>query len=165
MLKTSSLKKGANCGEAAGQSVMHLHLHLTPRYRGDMENPKEEYVVLFPQNKNMNLTSFDPKDPEIKERVVQINPLAFFFLSYMPIVPGHLLICPLRVVASSEELTNKEWQAILELKHQACLALKKAFYTTSFNFAWNQGEHAGQSIPHFHLHVLPRKPGDNGILN
>jgi diadenosine tetraphosphate (Ap4A) HIT family hydrolase/predicted house-cleaning noncanonical NTP pyrophosphatase (MazG superfamily) len=31
---------GANCGEAAGQSVMHLHLHLIPRYQGDMENPK-----------------------------------------------------------------------------------------------------------------------------
>ncbi len=31
---------GANCGEAAGQTVMHLHLHLIPRYKGDMENPK-----------------------------------------------------------------------------------------------------------------------------
>lgn len=31
---------GANCGETAGQTVMHLHLHLIPRYRGDMENPK-----------------------------------------------------------------------------------------------------------------------------
>lgn len=31
---------GANCGEAAGQTVMHLHLHLIPRYIGDMENPR-----------------------------------------------------------------------------------------------------------------------------
>jgi ATP adenylyltransferase len=31
---------GANCGEAAGQSVWHAHIHVIPRYRGDTPNPK-----------------------------------------------------------------------------------------------------------------------------
>jgi diadenosine tetraphosphate (Ap4A) HIT family hydrolase len=31
---------GINCGEAAGQSVPHVHYHLIPRYLGDMENPR-----------------------------------------------------------------------------------------------------------------------------
>jgi Diadenosine tetraphosphate (Ap4A) hydrolase and other HIT family hydrolases len=31
---------GVNNGEAAGQSVMHLHVHLIPRYQGDVEDPK-----------------------------------------------------------------------------------------------------------------------------
>lgn len=31
---------GANCGPAAGQSVLHAHFHLIPRYEGDVENPK-----------------------------------------------------------------------------------------------------------------------------
>ena len=31
---------GMNCGEAAGQSVMHFHCHVIPRYIGDMDNPK-----------------------------------------------------------------------------------------------------------------------------
>jgi diadenosine tetraphosphate (Ap4A) HIT family hydrolase len=31
---------GINCGKAAGQSVMHFHCHVIPRYRGDMKNPK-----------------------------------------------------------------------------------------------------------------------------
>jgi diadenosine tetraphosphate (Ap4A) HIT family hydrolase len=31
---------GANCGSSAGQTVMHLHVHLIPRYLGDMEDPR-----------------------------------------------------------------------------------------------------------------------------
>lgn len=107
---------------------------------------------------------FDVDDPRIKERVVARNPLAFSFLSHMPIVPGHVLICPIRVVSSSEDLRLEEWQAILDLKSQVCRALKQAFQAEGFNFAWNSGESAGQSVPHFHLHVVPRKKGDAGVL-
>ena len=31
---------GVNCGESAGQTVMHAHIHLIPRRDGDLENPK-----------------------------------------------------------------------------------------------------------------------------
>lgn len=31
---------GINCGEAAGQTVQHLHIHMIPRYKGDVENPR-----------------------------------------------------------------------------------------------------------------------------
>lgn len=31
---------GCNCGEAAGQTIHHFHLHIIPRYNGDVENPR-----------------------------------------------------------------------------------------------------------------------------
>jgi diadenosine tetraphosphate (Ap4A) HIT family hydrolase len=31
---------GINCGEAAGQTIFHLHVHLIPRYKGDLDNPR-----------------------------------------------------------------------------------------------------------------------------
>jgi diadenosine tetraphosphate (Ap4A) HIT family hydrolase len=31
---------GANCGQAAGQTVFHAHIHIIPRYSGDVSNPR-----------------------------------------------------------------------------------------------------------------------------
>ncbi|HSX37812.1 MAG TPA: HIT domain-containing protein [Chlamydiales bacterium] len=103
-------------------------------------------------------------DPTVADRMVAENKLAIAFLGKMPIVPGHTLICPKREIAKSEELTFEEWRDILELKELICKKLTDVFQAEGFNFAWNEGELAGQSVAHFHLHVLPRKTGDAGIL-
>jgi diadenosine tetraphosphate (Ap4A) HIT family hydrolase len=107
---------------------------------------------------------FEIDHPAIKDRLVAKNHLAFAFPSYMPIVPGHLLICPIRIVQTCDGLNKEEWEAIMSLKSSICSALKKALNVDGFNFAWNIGENAGQTVPHFHLHVVPRKQGDSGIL-
>lgn len=31
---------GINCGEVAGQTIFHVHMHLIPRYQGDMDDPR-----------------------------------------------------------------------------------------------------------------------------
>ncbi len=101
--------------------------------------------------------------PEIKERTIVKNGLAWAFPTNIPIVPGHTLISPIRCVAKYEDLTEAEKQAIEDIRVKICAALKKSFGAEGFNFAWNDGKDCGQSVPHFHLHVLPRKVGDTGI--
>ena len=100
---------------------------------------------------------------EIKKRRITENELAFAFPTNIPIVPGHTLICPKRCVAKFEELTTEELNSIRELTLQITQALTKAFGAEGFNFAWNEGTISGQNVPHFHLHMLPRKEGDSGV--
>ena len=40
LYKPDGYNLGLNCGGAAGQTIMHLHLHLIPRYHGDMADPR-----------------------------------------------------------------------------------------------------------------------------
>lgn len=42
---------GINVGETAGQTVMHVHLHLIPRYPGDVENPRGGVRGVIPGRK------------------------------------------------------------------------------------------------------------------
>ena len=103
------------------------------------------------------------RNQEIKERTVIENDLAFVFPTNIPIVPGHLLICPKRHVQYYEDVTQEEKVAIESLREKLKFALQKAFGAEGFNYAWNEEIIGGQSVPHFHLHIIPRKEGDTGI--
>jgi diadenosine tetraphosphate (Ap4A) HIT family hydrolase len=101
--------------------------------------------------------------PEIKERSVAENETAWAFLTNIPITPGHTLVSPKRVVETVEELTETELIDIFALAAIVKNGLRKVYGAEGFNCAWNEGKQYGQSVPHFHLHVVPRTPGDDGI--
>lgn len=99
----------------------------------------------------------------IHMRQIARNDLAWSFPTNIPIVPGHILVAPTRCVERLRDLTSQEIAAILDLIGAMTKALEKTFGAQGFNYAWNEGELAGQSVPHIHFHVLPRKAGDSGI--
>lgn len=50
--KPDGFNIGMNCGESAGQTVMHFHCHIIPRYIGDMENPRGGIRYCIPDKGN-----------------------------------------------------------------------------------------------------------------
>ena len=77
-----------------------------------------------------------------------------------PVSPGHTLIIPRRHVGSFFELTPPERARMFELLTQAKAELDGTLQPDGFNIGINDGTAAGQTVPHLHLHLIPRYRGD-----
>ncbi|GAB4040360.1 MAG: HIT family protein [Rubrivivax sp.] len=94
------------------------------------------------------------------ERIVDRNDLALAILDAYPITPGHTLIVPTRHVGSFFELDAAEQAAMLDLLRRARARIADERAPDAFNVGLNDGPAAGQTVPHVHLHLIPRRWGD-----
>lgn len=77
-----------------------------------------------------------------------------------PLNPGHVLIVPHRHVASWFDATATEREEMLRLADEARRSLVETHAPDAFNLGINDGPAAGQTIPHLHLHLIPRYRND-----
>ena len=86
-------------------------------------------------------------------------------LNKFPYASGHVMVAPLRHVATLEELEEPEWLELHRLTIGALAALRAVYRPDAFNVGWNLGEVAGGSISgHLHEHVVPRWAGDTNFM-
>ncbi len=77
-----------------------------------------------------------------------------------PVLPGHSLVIPRRHVASLLELEEDELAAMMLFARRATRLLARVFASHGFDWTIQDGAAAGQTVPHLHLHVIPRHAGD-----
>lgn len=93
-------------------------------------------------------------------RIVGQNEHAVWIRDGFPVSPGHSLVIPKRHIGSFFEATDIERQALLALLDEAKAAAEAEFHPDGFNIGINDGVAAGQTVPHLHIHLIPRFNGD-----
>jgi len=86
--------------------------------------------------------------------------LTVAFVNLKPIVPGHVLVVPRRVVARMADLTDDELCDLWRTARAVQARVEARHKCTASNVAVQDGAAAGQSVPHVHVHILPRRAGD-----
>ena len=77
-----------------------------------------------------------------------------------PVSEGHCLVIPRRHVETWFDMSKEEQVEAFELIDKVKVLLDEKFAPDGYNIGMNCGETAGQTIPHAHIHVIPRYKGD-----
>ena len=101
-----------------------------------------------------------PFSPLAPDRVILVNDSAVAFYDGFPLSKGHALVVPLVPVISLFELDADIQAAVWETVRQTREMLEEQYAPDGFNIGVNDGKAAGQTVPHAHIHVIPRYEGD-----
>jgi diadenosine tetraphosphate (Ap4A) HIT family hydrolase len=95
-----------------------------------------------------------------KERIIFKSEYFFIIKDGFPVSPGHLLIISKEVKKDFFELSPEEKNALPLIIENAKELIEKNHNPDGYNIGMNCGESAGQTVFHFHCHVIPRYNGD-----
>lgn len=111
----------------------------------------------MPQDVGSTLCPFCSPSPD---NVFHEDELVIGLWDAYPVSPGHALLVPRRHVASWFEATAGERLALMKGIDVAREAVEHLHAPDGYNIGINGGPAAGQTVPHLHLHVIPRYEGD-----
>lgn len=86
------------------------------------------------------------------------------FLDLSPATKGHCLIVPKNHYANLEEIDDTTAEKVLPLAKKIMGTLKNKLKCDGLNLVQNNGEIAGQTVFHFHMHIIPRYMGDGQLI-
>ena len=97
---------------------------------------------------------------EVPAEVVSREAEVVAFLDVEPLADGHMLVVPRAHVARVEELKPSAADALLRAVVRLAGPVREALGAPGTTIGINNGDATGQTIPHVHVHIVPRWPGD-----
>ena len=95
---------------------------------------------------------------ELPAHIVYRDESVIAFLDRAPLLPGHVLVMPIRHVETLDDLPDDLLAPLLGVVQQTSIAVQKALRAEGSFVATNT--RVSQSVPHLHVHVVPRNKGD-----
>ena len=86
------------------------------------------------------------------------------FVNPFQVRQGAVLVVPTRHAPTVLDLSEREAESLARLVRRVAHAIHDAFNPVGLNIFQNNGIVSGQGIPHYHVHVVPRYPGDRPEL-
>ena len=97
---------------------------------------------------------------EVPAEVVAREPEVTAFLDVQPLADGHTLVVPKAHVAHIEDLTPPQADALFRAVTRLARPVREGVGAVGTTIGVNNGEATGQTIPHVHVHIVPRWPAD-----
>ncbi|CAK5264150.1 unnamed protein product [Mycena citricolor] len=94
---------------------------------------------------------------EVTRQAFYRTSLSYAIVNLKPIVPGHVLVIPTRPVPRLSDLEEPELTSLMLAVKRVGTVLERAYGADALTIACQDGKAAGQSVPHVHFHLLPRK--------
>ena len=92
--------------------------------------------------------------------ILMESELAYAVYDKFPVNPGHSLVIPKKHAADYFDLTPGEQNACWDLVNKIKAILDQRFCPDGYNVGINNLAAAGQTVPHVHIHIIPRYLGD-----
>jgi len=99
-------------------------------------------------------------NPDQDRELIVESATVYAIYDKFPVNKGHALIIPKKHCSNYFDLTFKEQSACTFMMNKVKSILEQEFNPDGFNVGININEPAGQSIPHVHIHLIPRYKGD-----
>ena len=95
---------------------------------------------------------------EIPSYTVYEDETTYAFLDANPLAPGHTLVIPKAPYERLDDMPREVAGDVFGTAATLAPAIQRAVEATATTLAINNGEDAGQEVPHVHLHVIPQFP-------